>query len=70
MAEDDEKAKKKDKTDDDEDDRLEFILNYLTKSMRMKQEKWNKMIAVEEFKVSFIYSLIRKHALLRVGSPK
>lgn len=52
MDEDDEKAKKKDKAEDDDDERLEFILNYLTKSMRMKQEKWNKMIAIEEYKVS------------------
>lgn len=36
---------------DDEDVRLEFLLAYLTKSMRMKQEKWNKMIQVEENKV-------------------
>lgn len=52
MADDDEKAKKKEKGEDDEDERLEFVLNYLTKSMRMKQEKWNKMIAIEEYKVS------------------
>lgn len=52
MEEDEDKTKKKDKTEDDEDERLEFILNYLTKSMRMKQEKWNKMITIEEYKVS------------------
>lgn len=40
------------KKEDDEDDRLEFLLNYLTKSYRLKQEKWNKMIAIDENKVS------------------
>ncbi|XP_057654279.1 dynein beta chain, ciliary-like [Diorhabda carinulata] len=36
--------------DEGEDDRLEFILTYLTKSHRLKQEKWNKMIQQEEYK--------------------
>ncbi|XP_028130568.2 dynein beta chain, ciliary-like [Diabrotica virgifera virgifera] len=36
--------------EDGEDDRLEFILTYLTKSYRLKQEKWNKMISQEENK--------------------
>ncbi|CAH1116455.1 unnamed protein product [Phaedon cochleariae] len=39
-----------DKKKDDEDDRLEFLLTYLTKSYRLKQEKWNKMLALEENK--------------------
>lgn len=43
---------KKDRKGDDEDERLEFLLNYLTKSMRLKQDKWNKMIGTEEYKVS------------------
>ncbi|XP_030760043.1 dynein beta chain, ciliary-like isoform X2 [Sitophilus oryzae] len=34
-----------------EDERLEFISGYLTKSYRMKQEKWNKMIAIDENKI-------------------
>lgn len=37
-----------------EDVRLEFFLNYLIKSMKMKQEKWNKMINTEEFAVSLL----------------
>lgn len=37
---------------DDEDARLEFLLAYLTKSFRMKQEKWTKMMQAEENKVS------------------
>lgn len=37
---------------DDEDPRLEFLLMYLTKSLRMKQEKWTKMMQAEENKVS------------------
>ncbi|ERL93730.1 hypothetical protein D910_11016 [Dendroctonus ponderosae] len=40
--------KKDDKQDDAEDERLEFLLNYLTKSYKLKQEKWNKMIGVDE----------------------
>lgn len=49
----DDAAKKKEgQKDEDEDDRLEFLLNYLTKSYRLKQEKWNKMIGAEENKVS------------------
>lgn len=49
----DDAAKKKEgQKDDDEDDRLEFLLNYLTKSYRLKQEKWNKMITIDENKVS------------------
>ncbi|XP_076257481.1 dynein beta chain, ciliary-like [Rhynchophorus ferrugineus] len=41
----------KKKSDPDADDsRLEFLLNYLTKSYRLKQEKWNKMMALDENK--------------------
>ncbi|CAH0551274.1 unnamed protein product [Brassicogethes aeneus] len=36
------------KKEDDEDDRLEFLVNYLTKSYRLKMEKWNKMMADPE----------------------
>lgn len=39
---------------DDEDVRLEFLLAYLTKSFRMKQEKWTKMMQAEENKVEYI----------------
>lgn len=55
MAEDDKKKKeevKQQQQDDEEDARLEFLLAYLTKSYKLKQEKWNKMIAIEENKVS------------------
>lgn len=44
--------KKKDDKDDSEDARLEFLLNYLTKSYKMKQEKWNKMMGTDEYRVS------------------
>ncbi|KAJ8925640.1 hypothetical protein NQ315_009485 [Exocentrus adspersus] len=50
MGDDDKKKKEEGKQEEGEDDRLEFILAYLTKSHRLKQEKWNKMIAVEENK--------------------
>lgn len=39
--------KKKEKVDD----RLEFFWNYIMKTMRLKQEKWNKMITTNEYKV-------------------
>lgn len=62
MADDDTKSVKSgksrkedgDKKDDDEDERLEFILAYLTKSYRLKQEKWNKMISVDEYMVAYL----------------
>ncbi|RZC39341.1 MT, DHC N2, AAA 7, DHC N1 and/or AAA 9 domain containing protein [Asbolus verrucosus] len=57
MADEDEKSIKSKKDDDkkgtgeeDEDERLEFILSYFTKSYRLKQEKWTKMLAVDENK--------------------
>ncbi|XP_060520898.1 dynein beta chain, ciliary-like [Cylas formicarius] len=45
--------KKKDaekKQDDSEDERFEFIFNYLTKSYRLKHEKWSKMLSIEDNK--------------------
>lgn len=45
----------KKKEDDAEDERLEFLLNYLTKSYKLKQEKWNKMIGVDENRVRQIF---------------
>jgi hypothetical protein len=57
------KSKKDDKggIEDDEDERLDFILAYFTKSYRLKQERWSKMMAIEENKVfdlqmSLLYS--------------
>lgn len=43
---------KKGDADEGEDPRLEFLLNYLTRSYKLKQEKWNKMIAIDENRVS------------------
>lgn len=37
--------------EEDEDPRFEFICNYLIKSIKIKAEKWNKMVLVEEYKV-------------------
>lgn len=48
---------------DDEDVRLEFLLAYLTKTLRMKQEKWTKMMQAEENKVSLFYK--SKNAFLQ-----
>lgn len=43
--------KKKKEEQEEVDMRLEFMLNYLIKAMRLKQEKWNKMLLVEDNKV-------------------
>lgn len=50
-------AKENDKKD--EDPRLEFILQYLICSSKLKTEKWAKMMGTEEFKVIFIILLIQ-----------
>lgn len=44
-----EEEKKKEKLDE----RLEFLWNYIMKTMRLKQEKWNKMLATTEYKVNY-----------------
>ncbi|XP_023292211.2 dynein beta chain, ciliary [Lucilia cuprina] len=41
-----EEEKKKEKVDE----RLEFLWNYIMKTMRLKQEKWTKMLATSEYK--------------------
>lgn len=48
----DDKKKKDQQVADDEDPRLDFLLNYMIKSYRLKQDKWNKMIAIPENKVN------------------
>lgn len=35
----------------DVDDRLEFLLGYILRTMKIKQERWSKMIQTEEFEV-------------------
>lgn len=35
-----------------EDERLDFIFEYLSKSLRLKQDKWAKMMANEDLRVS------------------
>ncbi|KAF2900340.1 hypothetical protein ILUMI_05842 [Ignelater luminosus] len=37
------------KKDEDVDMRLEFLLNYLIKTMKIKQDKWTKMITTDEY---------------------
>lgn len=43
---------KKDEEKKEEDDRLEFVLQYLIRSSKLKQDKWAKMTANEDLKVS------------------
>lgn len=45
--------KKKDKGE--EDPRLEFITSYLLKSLRLKSDKWQKLMGTEDNKVSIFY---------------
>lgn len=40
------------KDENDGDPRLEFISNYATKSLRLKSDKWPKMVGNEEHMVS------------------
>uniref|UniRef100_A0A1I8PDY1 Dynein beta chain, ciliary n=1 Tax=Stomoxys calcitrans TaxID=35570 RepID=A0A1I8PDY1_STOCA len=42
-----------DKKEEKVDERLEFLWNYIMKTMRLKQEKWNKMISTNEYKTIF-----------------
>ena len=42
--------KNKDK-DKEEDPRLEFISSYVMKSLRIKMDKWHKMMGAEDSKV-------------------
>lgn len=46
----DEKKEEK-KKDDGVDERFEFIQNYLSKSIRLKSDKWGKMMSTDEYKV-------------------
>lgn len=48
---DDKKDEKK--KDDGTDERYEYIQNYLAKSIRLKSDKWSKMIQTEEYKVKY-----------------
>lgn len=47
-----EEKKKEEEKDEKEDPRLEYIFNYLSKSMKIKQERWNKLLATEEYLVN------------------
>lgn len=62
---------KKDK-DDNEDPRLEWIFNYLTKTLKLRQEKWNKMIGTDEYIVSThqnLFCLKPRHLRLTCQFP-
>ena len=47
--------------DPDEDPRLDFISEYLIKTMRLKSDKWPKMVGNEENRVSFFLSFFFLH---------
>lgn len=46
-----EAAAKEDKKEEEEDLRYDYMFSFLGKSLRVKMEKWTKMLANEEFKV-------------------
>lgn len=43
---------KRDEEKKEEDDRLEFVLQYLIRSSKLKQDKWAKMTSNEDLKVT------------------
>lgn len=45
--------KKKDK-EKDEDNQLDFVCSYVIKSMRLKVDKWHKMMGCDDLKVNKI----------------
>ncbi|XP_049940953.1 dynein beta chain, ciliary-like [Schistocerca serialis cubense] len=56
--------------EDEFDPRLDFIMNYLIKSLRIKPEKWLKMINTDEFKViirDFLDEPIHEVLVLSMG---
>lgn len=64
----DEKKANKPEDEDEEDPRLEFMFNYFSKSMKIKQERWNKLIANEEFLVNLsIIHIFALHVNLSVN---
>ncbi|CAH1128373.1 unnamed protein product [Ceutorhynchus assimilis] len=67
----DDKKKGQDVGEEAEDERLEFLLNYLTKSYKLKQERWNKMIAIDENRkmiLKFFENPSQKMLLLTIPS--
>lgn len=56
MGDKNEEKKDQKKDDSDVDYRLEFLLNYLTRSMKLKMEKWNKMMQTDEFGVRIVFN--------------
>lgn len=42
----------------EEDPRLDFICEYLVKTMRLKSDKWPKMMGNEEYRVSEKFKLL------------
>lgn len=42
---------KKGAASDDSDPRLDFLERYVTKSLRLKSDKWQKMLSIEDYKV-------------------
>lgn len=45
-----------------EDPRVDIISNYVLKTMRLKAEKWQKLMSTEELKVKYILITFAKRA--------
>ncbi|XP_052132343.1 dynein beta chain, ciliary-like [Frankliniella occidentalis] len=71
MAADTEEPKKDAAPGGSEDERLEFIFEYLSKSLRLKQEKWAKMMSNEELRFVVMEFLERttSNVLVMLLSP-
>lgn len=55
MAPDDKKDDKK--KEDGSDERFEYIQNYLSKAIRLKSDKWAKMIQTDEYRVRHFFEM-------------
>ncbi|XP_046432396.1 dynein beta chain, ciliary-like [Neodiprion fabricii] len=62
---------KKDEERKEEDDRLEFLLQYLIRSSKVKQDKWGKMVANEDLKelvLRFFNTTTEKILIMQVAT--
>lgn len=54
------------------DSRADFFASYVMKSMRIKSDKWQKLIATDEYRVSIYSSTLISHVMFmadKCGAP-
>lgn len=51
------------------DERPEFFWNYISKTLRLKQDKWQKLVGAPDFKVFFhsFFKLLRFYLYIILG---